>query len=44
MYSTIVCRNVTIGKYLIYRHAYVMFRVLELITLDLLCLYSNTVP
>ena len=36
--------NVTIGKWLIYRHAYVMFRPLELITLDLLCLYSNTVP
>jgi hypothetical protein len=35
--------NVTIGKWLIYRHAYVMFRTLEMMTLDLLCLYSNTV-
>ncbi len=36
--------SVTIGKYLICRHTYVMFRVLEMMTLDLMCLYSNTVP
>jgi hypothetical protein len=36
--------NVTIGKSLINRHTYMMFRTLEMMTLDLLCLYSNTVP
>ena len=32
------------GKQLIYKCVNLMFRPLELIVLDLLCLHSNTVP
>ena len=53
--STIICSIIYIQTKLlqcyyreivqvIYSHVYVMFRALELMTLDLLCLYSNTVP
>jgi hypothetical protein len=40
----IVTEILILRKKLIYRCAYVMFRALELITLDLLCLYSNAMP